>query len=178
MSKYDGTKTFKNLQEAFAGESMARNKYTYFSSVAQKEGYRQIADIFLETAQNEKEHAKLWFKALEGIGDTVSNLTEAAEGEKYEHSEMYPRMAKEAKEEGFNELAVMFEMVGKVEAAHEKRYRKLLERVEKQTVFTSDAPEGWKCANCGYIHTGESAPEICPACKHPKAFFERKAYNY
>ena len=178
MSKYDGTKTFDNLQEAFAGESMARNKYTYFSKVAGKEGYHQIENIFLETANNEKEHAKLWFKELEGIGDTVANLTEAAKGEHFETSEMYPRMAKEAKEEGFNELAIMFEMVGKVEAAHEKRYRKLLERVEKQTVFTGEAPDGWKCGNCGYIHMGETAPEICPACKHPKSYFERKAYNY
>lgn len=179
MSKYDGTKTQANLEEAFAGESMARNKYTYFSSVATKEGYHQIADIFLETANNEKEHAKLWFKELEGISDeTAKNLQEAANGEHFENSEMYPRMAKEARDEGFNELAARFELVGKVEAAHEKRYLKLLERVETKTVFTSDAPDGWKCGNCGYIHMGDTAPTICPACSHPQSFFERKSYNY
>lgn len=178
MSKYDGTKTKLNLEEAFAGESMARNKYTYFSSVADKEGYHQISQIFLETADNEKAHAKLWFKELDGIGTTIDNLKEAANGEHFEHAEMYPRMAAEAREEGFNELAASFELVGKVEAAHEKRYRKLLERVETDTVFKGDAPDGWKCGNCGYIHIGETAPIQCPACKHPQKFFERKAYNY
>lgn len=178
MSKYDGTKTLENLKEAFAGESQARNKYTYYASVAKKEGYEQISAIFLETAENEKEHAKLWYKAMDGIGDTIANLKDAAAGEHYENTEMYPQMAKDAREEGFNDLAAQFELVGKVEAAHEKRYMKLLERVEKQSVFTGEAPDGWKCRNCGYIHVGESAPEKCPACLHPKSYFERKAYNY
>ena len=173
-----GSKTEKNLWEAFAGESMARNKYTYFASAAKKAGYEQIAAIFLETAENEKEHAKLHFKALSGIGDTLANLLAAAGGENDEWTEMYPRMAKEAREEGFEELAVMFENIGKVEAEHEKRYRELAKNVEDGTVFAKGGKLFWKCRNCGHIHVGESAPEVCPVCAHPQAYFQLVAKNY
>ena len=179
MKDLKGTKTEKNLQEAFAGESMARNKYTYFAKVAKKEGYEQIAAIFLETAENEKEHAKLHFKKLNGIGCTTDNLKEAAGGENYEWTDMYPRMAKEAKEEGFDEIAEMFEGIAEVEAKHEARYKKLLESIEKGSVFKKDGKIFWKCRNCGYIHElSEEAPDICPVCKHPRAYFEVWAENY
>ena len=174
-----GTKTEKNLQAAFAGESQARNKYTYYASQAKKEGFEQIAAIFTETANNEKEHAKMWFKLLNGgIGKTVDNLKDAAAGENYEWTDMYARMAREAREEGFEELAVKFELVAKVEAAHERRYLKLLESYKNDKTFKDDAPLGWKCRNCGYIHEGPEAPEVCPCCAHPKAYFERKVENY
>lgn len=178
MSKYAGTKTEKNLWEAFAGESEARNKYTFYASAAKKAGYEQMAALYLETADQEKEHAKMWFKEIHGIGDTEENLIDAAAGENFEWTDMYVRMANEAKEEGFPELAAKFLMVAKVEAAHEKRYLKLLENLKKDGTFKGDAPLGWKCRNCGYIHEGEEAPEICPVCAHPKAYFERKAENY
>lgn len=178
MSKYAGTKTEKNLMEAFAGESQARNKYTYYASAARKAGFVQMSNIFLETADQEKEHAKLWFKEFHGIGDVEANLTDAAEGENYEWTDMYARMAKEAREEGFEELAVKFEGVAKVEAAHEARYKKLLANYKAGTTFKGEAPLGWKCGNCGYIHTGEEAPDVCPVCAHPQAHFERKAENY
>ena len=164
--------------EAFAGESQARNKYNYFASQAKKDGYEEIAAIFEETANNEKEHAKIWFKKLEGIGTTAENLASAAAGENYENTDMYPRMAKEAREEGFMELAVKFEGVAKVEAAHERRYLKLLESMKNDKTFKGDAPLGWKCRNCGYVHDGIDAPEVCPVCAHPKAYFERKVENY
>ena len=175
-----GTKTEKNLMEAFAGESQARNKYTYFASKARKEGYEQIAAIFEETAQNEKEHAKMWFKLLQGgdIKSTVENLQAAAEGENYEWTDMYDRMAKEAREEGFNHIAFLFEEVGKIEKEHEERYKKLIENIEGGLVFSRDGDRIWKCRNCGHIVIGKSAPEICPVCSHPKAFFEIKAENY
>ena len=179
MSKYQGTKTEKNLMEAFAGESQARNKYTYFASVARKEGYEQIAAFFEESANNEKEHAKLWFKELEGIADTKTNLQHAAEGEHEEHTAMYPRMAKEAEEEGFKEVAALFTMVGKIEAKHEERYLKLLSNIKEDIVFKcNDGQMMWICRNCGHIHVGNSAPELCPVCKHPKAYFEKKAMNF
>lgn len=179
MSKYQGTKTEKNLMEAFAGESQARNKYTYFASVARKEGYEQIAAFFEESANNEKEHAKMWFKELEGIGDTATNLTHAAEGEHDEWENMYPRMAKEAEEEGFKEVAAMFKMVAAIEAKHEERYLKLLKNLKEDLVFkTDDDKTMWICRNCGHIHVGKSAPELCPVCKHKKSFFERKSNNY
>jgi len=178
MSKYAGTKTEQNLKDAFAGESMARNKYTYFASAAKKAGYEQMASLYLETADQEKEHAKLWFKELHGIGTIEENLVAAAEGENYEWTDMYKRMAEDARAEGFNELAFKFEFVGKVEAAHEKRYLKLLESLKEDKTFKGDAPLGWKCRNCGYIHEGPEAPEICPTCAHPKAYFERKVENY
>ena len=175
-----GTKTEKNLMEAFAGESQARNKYTYFASKAKKEGYEQIAAIFEETAQNEKEHAKMWFKLLQGgeIKSTIENLQSAAEGENYEWTDMYERMAKEAKEEGFDRIAYLFEAVGKIEKEHEERYKKLIENVEGGLVFSRDGDRIWKCRNGGHIVIGKSAPEICPVCSHPKAFFEIKAENY
>lgn len=175
-----GTKTEKNLWTAFAGESQARNKYTFYASKARKDGYVQIAKIFEETAANEKEHAELWFKALHGdaIPGTADNLLDAAEGENYEWTDMYARMAREAREEGFEELAVKFELVAKVEAAHERRYNKLLESLKNDKTFKGDAPLGWKCRNCGYVHEGPEAPEVCPCCAHPKAYFERKAENY
>ena len=178
MSKYAGTKTEKNLMEAFAGESMARNKYTYFASAARKAGFVQMANIFEETANQEKEHAKMWFKEFHGIGSVEENLEGAAAGENEEWTDMYARMAKEAREEGFPELAAKFEGVAKVEAAHEKRYLKLLESYRNGTTFEGDAPLGWKCNNCGYIHERANAPEMCPVCAHPKAYFERKAENY
>ena len=175
-----GSKTEKNLMEAFAGESQARNKYTYYASKAKKEGYEQIADLFLETADNEKEHAKLWFKLLHDgdIPTTSENLKDAAEGENYEWTDMYDRFAKEAREEGFVEIAVLFEGVAKIEKEHEERYRKLLANVEDGIVFSRDGDKIWKCRNCGHIHIGKEAPEICPVCKHPKAYFEIKAENY
>ena len=175
-----GSKTEKNLQEAFAGESQARNKYTYFASQAKKEGYEQIAAIFLETAENEKEHAKMWFKYLHdnGVPSTIENLKAAAEGENFEHTEMYKRMAQEAREEGFMEIAAKFELVGKIEAEHEKRYLKLLENLKTDKVFIAEDVVVWKCRNCGHIHVGKKAPEICPTCNHAKSFFELRAQNY
>ena len=175
-----GSKTEKNLMEAFAGESQARNKYTYFASKAKKEGYEQIAAIFQETADNEKEHAKLWFKLLNGgdIPSTEKNLKAAAEGENFEWTDMYDRMAKEAKEEGFDKIAYLFEQVGKIEKEHEARYLKLLENVEEGLVFSRDDERIWKCRNCGHIVVGKYAPEVCPVCNHPKSFFEIKAENY
>ena len=179
MKDLKGTKTQKNLQEAFAGESMARNKYTYFASKARKDGYVQIADLFEETAANEKEHAELWFKLLNGgIGTTAENLKAAAAGENYEHENMYPTFAKEAREEGFEEIALRFEGVGKIEAEHEERYRALLANVEEGKVFQKGSIVIWKCANCGHIHVGESAPVVCPVCAHPQAYFEIQAKNY
>ena len=179
MAELKGSKTEKNLETAFAGESMARNKYTYFASKARKDGFVQIANIFEETANNEKEHAKIWFKLLHGgMPSTVENLKDAAEGENYEWTDMYARMAREAREEGFEELAVKFELVAKVEAAHERRYNKLLESLKNDKTFKGDAPLGWKCRNCGYVHEGPEAPEVCPCCAHPKAYFERKVENY
>lgn len=175
-----GSKTEKNLMEAFAGESMARNKYTFFASKAKKDGYEQIAAIFEETAGNEKEHAKMWFKLLNGgeVPSTIDNLKAAAQGENGEWTDMYPRMAKEAKEEGFNRIAYLFEEVGKIEKEHEARYLKLLDNVEKGKVFDCGEVKVWKCRNCGHIHVGVSAPEVCPVCSHPKSYFEIKAENY
>ena len=175
-----GSKTEKNLMEAFAGESQARNKYTYYASKAKKEGYEQIADLFLETADNEKEHAKLWFKLLHNndVPSTIENLKDAASGENFEWTNMYERMAKEAREEGFERIAFLFEEVAKIEKEHEARYLKLLENVENGLVFSKDGEKIWKCRNCGHIVIGKSAPEICPVCAHPKAYFEIKAENY
>ena len=175
-----GTKTEKNLMEAFAGESQARNKYTYFASKAKKEGYEQIAAIFQETADNEKEHAKLWFKLLNGgaIGSTEENLKAAAAGENYEWTDMYAEFAKTAKEEGFDRIAYLFEEVGKIEKEHEERYLKLLENVKDGKVFEAGEVKIWKCRNCGHIVVGTKAPEVCPVCAHPKAYFEIKAENY
>ena len=173
-----GTKTEQNLRTAFSGESEARNKYTYFASVAKKEGYEQIAALFLKTAENEKEHAKLWFKALSGIGDTKANLVSAAEGENYEWTEMYAQFAKDAEEEGFTELAAQFKMVAAIEKAHEERYRALLNNVELQKVFEKADAVIWECRNCGHLVIGKKAPEICPTCKHPKSYFEVHAENY
>jgi len=173
-----GSKTEQNLWTAFAGESQARNKYTYFASKAKKDGYVQIANIFEETAANEKEHAKIWFKLLEGIGTTEENLKSAAAGEHEEWVDMYPTMAKEAKEEGFEKIAALFTMVAKIEKEHEERYLKLLENVEAGKVFEKDGVVVWKCGNCGHIHVGAAAPEMCPVCDHPKAHFEVKAENY
>lgn len=178
MSKYQGTKTEKNLQAAFAGESQARNKYTYFASVAKKEGYEQIAELFLKTADNEKEHAKLWFKELGELGDTAKNLLAAAEGENYEWTDMYETFAREAEEEGFKELAFKFRMVAKIEKRHEERYRALLKNVETQEVFARSTVKVWECRNCGHIVVGEKAPEVCPVCAHPKSFFEISADNF
>jgi len=178
MSKYKGTQTEKNLMDAFAGESEARNKYTFFASAAKKAGFVQMSNIFLETADQEKEHAKMWFKEFHGIGDIAENLKDAAAGENYEWSDMYKRMAKEAREEGFDALAKKFEGVAQVEAAHEARYLRLLEHFEAGKTFKDEAPLGWKCGNCGYIYEGDEAPEVCPVCAHPKAHFERKAENY
>lgn len=178
MSKYTGTKTEKNLMEAFAGESQARNKYTYYASAAKKAGFVQMAAIFEETANQEKEHAKMWFKEFHGIGTSEENLADAAAGENEEWTSMYKRMAQEAREEGFEELAVKFEGVALIEEAHEKRYLKLLETLKAGNTFKGDAPLGWKCNNCGYIHTSDEAPEECPVCAHPRAYFERKVENY
>ena len=178
MSKYAGTKTEKNLMDAFSGESQARNKYTYYASAAKKAGYVQISNIFEETANQEKEHAKMWFKEFHGIGDVDANLEDAAAGENYEWTDMYKKMAEEAREEGFTELAEKFEGVAKVEAAHEARYKKVLETFRAGKTFKGYAPLGWKCGNCGFIYYGEEAPEVCPVCAHPKAYFERKVENY
>ncbi len=172
-----GTKTEKNLWEAFAGESQARNKYTYFASVAKKEGYQQIAEIFEETANNEKEHAKIHFKLLQGIGNTIENLKDAATGENEEWTDMYPRMAKDAREEGFEDIAKIFDGIAVIEKEHEERYKKLLENIEKGVVFKKESQVKWKCRNCGHIHEGNEAPEVCPVCDHPQAFFEVKAEN-
>ena len=175
-----GSKTEKNLMDAFAGESQARNKYTYFASKAKKEGYEQIAAIFEETAGNEKEHAKIWFKLLNGgeIGTTAENLNAAADGENYEWTDMYDRMAQEAKEEGFDHIAFLFEEVGKIEKEHEARYKKLLENVQDGKVFEAGEIKIWKCRNCGHIVVGTKAPAVCPVCAHPQAYFEIKAENY
>ena len=177
-NKYAGTKTEKNLREAFAGESQARNKYTYFASVAKKNGYEQIADLFLKTAENEKEHAKLWFKALGELGDTSENLLHAADGENFEWTDMYVRMAREADEEGFHELAEQFRGVAEIEKHHEERYRKLLKNVEAMEVFKRAGVQVWECRNCGHIVIGTEAPEICPVCKHPRSYFEIHAENF
>lgn len=175
-----GSKTEKNLMNAFAGESQARNKYTYYASKARKEGYEQIAAIFEETAKNEEEHAKIWFKYLHGgeVPTTEVNLKDAADGENFEYTDMYVQMAKEAKEEGFTEIALKFELVAKIEAEHEARYLALLEKVKGDKVFVSEDVQVWKCRNCGHIVIGKFAPEICPVCKHPKSFFELEAKNY
>lgn len=175
---FAGTKTEKNLWEAFAGESQARNKYTYFASVAKKAGYEQIAALFLQTAENEKEHAKLWFKALGELGDIAENLLHAAEGENYEWTDMYDRMAREADEEGFHELAEQFRGVAAIEKSHEERYRKLLHNVEAKQVFEKSGVTLWECRNCGHLVMGTKAPVVCPVCKHPQAFFEVRAENY
>ena len=177
-SKYAGTQTEKNLMAAFAGESEARNKYTYFASKAKKEGYEQIAALFLKTADNEKEHAKLWFKELNGIGDTAENLLTAAEGENYEWTDMYDGFAKTADDEGFHELAQRFRLVAAIEKHHEERYRALLHNVETAQVFAKSEVKVWECRNCGYIVVGEKAPEVCPACNHPQSYFEIHAENY
>ncbi len=177
-SKYEGTKTYQNLLEAFAGESQARNKYTYFASVAKKQGFEQIAELFLKTAENEKEHAKLWFKALGGIGDTAENLLEAAEGENFEWTDMYDRMAKEADEEGFPELAAQFRGVAAIEKSHEERYRALLNNVETAAVFEKSEVKVWECRNCGHIIVGTKAPKACPVCFHPQSYFEIRKENY
>ncbi len=177
-TKYAGTQTEKNLQAAFAGESQARNKYTYFASVAKKQGYEQIAALFLKTADNEKEHAKLWFKELAGIGSTAENLAAAAEGENYEWTDMYAGFAKTAEAEGFPELAARFRMVGEVERHHEERYRTLLHNVETAAVFAKSEVKIWECRNCGHIVVGTAAPEVCPVCNHPQSYFELCAENY
>ncbi len=173
-----GSKTEQNLRDAFAGESQARNKYTYFASKAKKEGYVQISNLFLETADNEKEHAKIWFKLLGGIGTTAENLLAAAEGENFEWTDMYARFAREAREEGFEDIAKLFEGVGAIEKEHEERYRKLLANVEGGLVFSKDGDMIWQCANCGHIVVGKQAPEVCPVCAHPQAYFQVRAENY
>lgn len=178
MNKYAGTKTEKNLQAAFAGESQARNKYTYFSSVAKKEGYEQIAEIFLKTAENEKEHAKMWFKELDGLGNTAENLAAAAEGENFEWTDMYAGFAKVAREEGFEHIAYLFDAVGAIEKSHEERYLKLLENVNGKLVFSREEDCVWQCGNCGHIVIGKAAPQVCPVCSHPQSYFEIKAENY
>ncbi|MCI8558207.1 MAG: rubrerythrin family protein [Lachnospiraceae bacterium] len=180
MKDLKGTKTEQNLMTAFAGESQARNKYTYYASKAKKDGYVQIAKIFEETADNEKEHAKLWFKLLEGgsVKDTISNLKAAAEGENFEWTDMYAGFAKEAREEGFDHIAALFEGVAAIEKEHEERYRKLLERVQGDVVFSRDGDVIWQCSNCGHICVGKKAPEVCPVCAHPQAYFQVKAENY
>ena len=177
-NKYAGTTTEKNLWEAFAGESQARNKYTYFASVAKKAGYEQIAELFLKTADNEKEHAKLWFKELGELGDVAENLLHAAEGENFEWTDMYERMAKEAEEEGFTALAARFRMVGAIEKRHEERYRALLHNVEAQEVFAKSEVKVWECRNCGHIVVGTAAPQVCPVCLHPQSYFEVHKENY
>ncbi len=178
MSKYSGTQTEKNLHAAFSGESQARNKYTYFASVAKKEGYEQISALFLKTAENEKEHAKMWFKELNGIGGTAENLKAAAEGENYEWTDMYDEFAKTAEAEGFHELAVKFRLVAAVEKHHEERFRALLKNVETAAVFEKSEIKIWECRNCGHIAIGTTAPEVCPTCAHPRSFFEICAENY
>ena len=177
-TKYSGTQTEKNLMEAFAGESQARNKYTYFASVAKKQGFEQIAALFLKTADNEKEHAKLWFKELQGIGDTAENLLAAAEGENYEWTDMYEGFAKTAQEEGFDELAKKFRLVAAIEKHHEERYRALLHNVEMSEVFAKSDVKVRECRNCGHIVVGEKAPDVCPTCAHPQSYFEICAENY
>ena len=177
-TKYSGTQTEKNLEAAFAGESQARNKYTYFASVAKKQGFEQIADLFLKTADNEKEHAKMWFKELNGIGDTAENLLAAAEGENYERTDMYEDFAKTAEEEGFTELAHKFRLVAAIEKHHEERYRALLRNVETAEVFKRSEIKVWECRNCGHIVVGKEAPEVCPVCNHPQSYFEIHAENY
>lgn len=177
-TKYSGTQTEKNLEAAFAGESQARNKYTYFASVAKKQGFEQIADLFLKTANNEKEHAKMWFKELNGIGDTAENLLAAAEGENYEWTDMYEDFAKTAEEEGFTELAHKFRLVAAIEKHHEERYRALLHNVETAEVFKKSEIKVWECRNCGHIVVGKEAPEVCPVCNHPQSYFEIHAENY
>lgn len=180
MKCLKGTKTEKNLMEAFAGESMARNKYSYFASKAKKDGYVQIAKFFEETANNEKEHAKIWFKLLHGgaIGSTIENLKAAAEGENYEWTDMYAKFAKEAREEGLEEIAVLFEEVAKIEKMHEERYKTLLKNIETGEVFKRVEEQAWECANCGHVHYGTEAPEVCPVCKHPKAYFMIHPTNF
>lgn len=179
MPELKGSRTEANLMAAFAGESQARNKYTYYAAKAKKEGYEQIANIFKETAENEKEHAKIWFKLLhDGVPETTANLLDAAQGENFEWTDMYAKFAKEAKEEGFTRIAYLFEAVGKIEKEHEERYRKLLKNVEDGLVFSKDGEMIWQCANCGHIHIGKKAPEVCPVCEHPKAYFQIKAENY
>lgn len=175
-----GTKTEGNLQTAFAGESMARNKYTYFASKAKKDGYVQIANIFEETAANEKEHAKMWYKLLNGgaVGSTIENLKAAAEGENYEWTDMYDQFAKEAREEGFDDIAVLFEGVAAIEKEHEERYRKLLANIEGDLVFSKDGDVIWQCSNCGHICVGKKAPDVCPVCDHPQSYFQIKAENF
>ena len=177
-TKYSGTQTEKNLEAAFAGESQARNKYTYFASVAKKQGIEQIANLFLKTADNEKEHAKMWFKELNGIGDTAENLLAAAEGENYEWTDMYEDFAKTAEEEGFTELAHKFRLVAAIEKHHEERYRALLRNVETAEVFKRSEIKVWECRNCGHIVVGKEAPEVCPVCNHPQSYFEIHAENY
>ena len=177
-TKYSGTQTEKNLEAAFAGESQARNKYTYFASVAKKQGFEQIADLFLKTADNEKEHAKMWFKELNGIGDTAENLLAAAEGENYEWTDRYEDFAKTAEEEGFTELAHKFRLVAAIEKHHEERYRALLRNVETAEVFKRSEIKVWECRNCGHIVVGKEAPEVCPVCNHPQSYFEIHAENY
>ncbi|OQB24151.1 MAG: Rubrerythrin-1 [Firmicutes bacterium ADurb.Bin182] len=180
MKSLKGTKTEANLMAAFAGESQAYNKYGYYASKAKKEGYVQIGNLFEETAGNEKEHAKIWFKLLHdgGVPDTLANLKDAAAGENYEWTEMYKEFAEQAKEEGFDNIATLFAMVGKVEKEHEERYKKLVANIENGTVFERDGTVMWKCNNCGHIHTGPKAPEICPVCAHPQSYFELRAQNY
>lgn len=178
MNKYAGTKTEKNLETAFSGESQARNKYTYFASVAKKEGYEQIASLFLKTADNEKEHAKLWFKELNGIGNTTENLVAAAAGENHEWTDMYAGFAKTAEEEGFPLLAAKFRLVAAIEKHHEERYRALLKNIETAEVFKKSTVKVWECRNCGHIVVGECAPEVCPTCNHPQSYFEISADNY
>ena len=178
MSKYAGTQTEKNLQEAFAGESQARNKYTYFASVAKKEGYEQMSEIFLKTAENEKEHAKMWFKELGGIGNTAENLKEAADGENYEWTDMYSGFADTAEKEGFTELAQKFRLVAAIEKTHEERYRALLNNIELAEVFAKSEVQIWECRNCGHIVVGTNAPKLCPTCAHPQSYFEIRKENY
>ena len=178
MTELKGSKTEQNLLAAFAGESQARNKYTYFASKAKKDGYVQISKLFEETANNEKEHAKIWFKLLNGICTTEENLKAAADGESYEWTDMYPEFAKTAREEGFDKIAELFEGVAKIEKAHEERYRKLLANIKTGLVFSSEGDTVWECANCGHIVIGKKAPEICPICNHPQSYFERRANNY
>ena len=178
MNKYSGTQTEKNLQTAFAGESQARNKYTYFASVAKKEGFEQISDIFAKTAANEKEHAELWFKELGGIGDTAANLKAAAEGENYEWTNMYAEFADVAEKEGFSDLAIKFRLVAAIEKSHEERYLALLKNVETASVFAKSSVTVWECRNCGHIVVGLKAPELCPTCAHPKSYFEVRKENY
>jgi len=180
MKDLKGTKTEKNLQEAFAGESMARNKYTYFASKAKKDGFVQIAALFEETAANEKEHAKIWYKLLNGgsVSDTPANLEDAANGENFEWTDMYARMAREAREEGFEEIAKKFEMVGAIEKHHEERYRRLLKNIQDKVVFSKEGDVIWQCSNCGHIVVGKEAPEVCPVCDHPQSYFQVLAENY